>query len=203
VQQRLVQDLMRIRHGHVVPETATLRQVAERLIISDCDMMAVIDTDGRFSGVVCESSVVRALMTNLEANATIQSIICRHAESIRLDACLSTVLPLFRSSANTALPVIDQAGIVCGLLMRRDVIGNLLNRQAEAAMSAAAESAASDSVHAKTVATQIRPPFQKSMSTRITHTVETNRSEAKPAQKPHFLSGDAARRVLWEAEDRL
>ena len=144
MQQRLVQDLMRIRHGHVVPETATLRQVAERLIISDCDMMAVIDTDGRFSGVVCESSVVRALMTNPAANATIQSIVCRHAESIRLDACLSTVLPLFRSSANTALPVIDQTGLVCGLLMRRDVIGNLLNRQAEAAMSAATESAASD-----------------------------------------------------------
>ena len=203
MQQRLVQDLMRIRHGHVVPETATLRQVAERLIISDCDMMAVTDADGRFSGVVCESSVVRALMANPTTNATIQCIVCRHAESIRLDACLSTVLPLFRSSANTAIPVIDQAGLVCGLLMRRDVIGNLLNRQAEAAMSAIMESAVSDSVHAKPIALQIRPPFQKTLSTRITHTAETNRPEAKPSQKPHFLSGDAARRVLWEAEDRL
>jgi predicted transcriptional regulator len=199
VQQRLVQDLMRIRHGHVVPETATLRQVAERLIISDCDMMAVTDSDGRFSGVVCESSVVRALMANPASNATIQSIVCHHAESIRLDACLSTVLPLFRSSANTAIPVVDQQSAVCGLLMRRDVIGSLLNRQADAAMSAPA---ASDALAAQPIASQLRPP-QRMLPTRITHTAETKRSEAKPAQKPHFLSGDAARRVLWEAEDRL
>lgn len=203
MQQRLVQDLMRIRHGHVVPETATLRQVAERLIISDCDLVAVTDTDGRFSGVVCESSVVRALIANPAANATIKTIVCRHAESIRLDACLSTVLPMFRSSANTALPVIDQAGIVCGLLMRRDVIGNLLNQQADAEISAAAEVTASDGVEAKSIASLIRSPFQKPMSTRSTHAGETTRSESKPSQKPHFLSGDAARRVLWEAEDRL
>lgn len=200
MQQRLVQDLMRIRHGHVVPETATLRQVAERLIISDCDMMAVTDSDGRFSGIVCESSVVRALMANPAANATIQSIVCRHSESVRLDACLSTVLPLFRSSANTAVPVVDQQGTVCGLLMRRDVIGNLLNRQANAADVKATTTEAVDS---KPVASQIRPPFQKPLTTRITHSAETTRPEAKPSQKPHFLSGDAARRVLWEAEDRL
>lgn len=203
MQQRLIQDLMRIRHGHVVPETSTLRQVAERLIISDCDMMAVTDSDGRFSGIVCESSVVRALMANPAANATIQSIVCHHAESVRLDACLSTVLPLFRSSANTAVPVVDQQGTVCGLLMRRDVIGNLLNRQADAATAAEAKAPASESVDSKRIASQIRPPFQKPMSTRITHSAETARPEAKPSQKPHFLSGDAARRVLWEAEDRL
>jgi predicted transcriptional regulator len=203
VQQRLVQDLMRIRHGHVVPETATLRQVAERLIISDCDMMAVTAIDGQFCGVVCESSVVRALMSNPAANATIQSIVCRHAESVRFDACLSTVLPLFRSSANTAIPVVDPQGAVCGLLMRRDVIGNLLNRQSDANMSTSAATTSPTPVDAKPIASQIRPPFQKSFTNRITHSAETIRPEAKPSQKPHFLSGDAARRVLWEAEDRL
>lgn len=201
MQQRLVQDLMRIRHGHVIPETATLRQVAERLIISDCDMMAVTDKEGQFSGVVSESSVVRALMSNPAASVTIQAIICHHAESVRLDACLSTVLPLFRSSANTAIPVIDQAGTVCGLLMRRDVIGNLLNRQTESAASTSDK--ASEAVELKPVASQIRPPLQKPLSTRMAHSAENNGSESKPSQKPHFLSGAAARRVLWEAEDRL
>lgn len=203
MQQRLVQDLMRIRHGHVVPETATLRQVAERLIISDCDMMAVTDSAGRFSGIVCESSVVRALMANPAEHATIQCIVCHHAESVRLDACLSTVLPLFRSSANTAIPVVDPKGAVCGLLMRRDVIGNLLNRQIDSATATGEQTAVSTPVDPKPVASQIRAPFQKSMTTRIAHSAEANRPEAKPSQKPHFLSGDAARRVLWEAEDRL
>ena len=137
---------MRIRHGHVVPETATLREVAERLIISDCDIMAVTDAAGKLSGIVCEASVVRALMANPAETATIQSIVARHSESVRLDAALGSVLPLFRSAANTAIPVIDDVGRVCGLLMRRDVIGNLLQRRVDVAESASTESNAATSI---------------------------------------------------------
>ncbi len=99
MQQRSVRDLMRIRHGLVVPETSTLREVAERLIISDCDLMAVVDERGRLTGVVCESSIVRALLANPSQDVTIQSIIVRHAESVRLDANIANVQPLFRSCA--------------------------------------------------------------------------------------------------------
>ncbi|MFN9721189.1 MAG: HPP family protein [Planctomycetota bacterium] len=205
MQQRLVRDLMRIRHGHVVPETASLREVAERLIISDCDIMAVTDASGKLSGSVCETSVVRALMSNPAETATIQSIVARHSESVRLDASVGSVLPLFRSAANTAIPVIDDAGRVCGLLMRRDVIGNLLQRRFDSAESTASESAPtalSSSVDEfiSSVVEESRLPagFQRSFPGG-----RANGENKSDLSKPHFLRADDARRVLWSAEDRL
>lgn len=199
MQQRQVRDLMRIRHGHVVPESATLREIAERLIVSDCDVMAITDFHGRLTGIVCESSVVRALMSNPADSATVQSIISRHAESVRLDACLNSVLPLFRSSANTAIPVIDEAGRVCGLLMRRDVIGCLLHRRVDAAEDVTMSVAKPEVAHN-------RPMFAKpaqASSTEPSASAESQKSESTIGQKPTFLRGAEARRVLWAAEDRL
>ncbi len=192
MQQRQVRDLMRIRHGHVMPESATLREVAERLIVSDCDVIAVTDDQRKLIGVVCEASVVRALMANPAESATIQSIVSRHAESVRLDATLSSVLPMFRSSANTAIPVIDESGCVCGLLMRRDVIGSLLHRRVDAPDSLAAPVAAAE-----------RPFFRKPTSPTAGRPPEQSDSQPAPKSRPHFLRADEARRLLWAAEDRL
>lgn len=204
MQQRLVRDLMRIRHGHVVPETASLREVAERLIISDCDIMAVTDSSGKLSGIVCEASVVRALMSNPAETATIQSIVARHSESVRLDAVLGSVLPLFRSAANTAIPVIDDVGRVCGLLMRRDVIGNLLQRRLDVAESAATETNTAPSISVenpmRSASADIKPPA--GIHRKLTEAGPN--SEMKTGlSKPHFLRADEARRLLWSAEDRL
>ena len=197
---------MRIRHGLVVTETSTLREVAERLIISDCDLMAVTDVSGKLAGVVCESSIVRALLSNPASDVTIQSIVIRHAESVRLDANLACVQPLFRSCANTALPVVDANGFVCGLLMRSDVIRSLLNRDADAVDSTASK-AESESTQqsipatapvAVSTAAAFTPPKKRTVD------IADAGSEIDNAQsRPHFLRADAARRILWAAEDRL
>ncbi len=206
MQQRSVRDLMRIRHGLVVTETSTLREVAERLIISDCDLMAVTDASGKLAGVVCESSIVRALLSNPASDVTIQSIVIRHAESVRLDANLACVQPLFRSCANTAIPVVDANGFVCGLLMRSDVIRSLLNRDVDAKESPTTE-LNSETLQEKipaaapvafNSAAAFTPPKKRTV-----HTADAE-SEADNAQsRPHFLRADAARRILWAAEDRL
>ena len=195
--QRPVRDLMRIRHGHVVLESATLREVAERLIISDCDVMAVTDGQAQLVGVVCESSVVRALLTNPPEKATIQSIIIRHAESVRRDAPLSSVLPLFRTSAHTAIPVVDSTGCVCGLLMRRDVIGNLLNRRIDAAVPVVPEVPAETALSVMNAVDFPVPRSSTAQSFSSANTLNSGRSG------PHFLRADAARQLLWFAEDRL
>jgi len=198
VQQRLVRDLMRIRHGHVVPESASLREVAERLMISDCDVIAVTDSQGKLSGAVCESSVVRALIANPPENSTIQSIVSRHVESVRVDVDLTTVIPLFRSSANTAIPVIDATGCVCGLLLRRDVIRSLLNRRLDQPELNPAAGEAS-TAQPPSFSSMIRTP-----RTSVVHAAETHQAESlTPHQKPHFLRAEDARRILWAAEDRL
>ena len=202
MQQRSVRDLMRIRHGLVVTETSNLREAAERLIISDCDLVVVTDERGKLAGVVCESSIVRALLVKPAQDATIQSIISRHTECVRLDANLETVQPLFRSCANTAIPVVDANGLVCGLLMRSDVIRSLLNRQTESAdtTTTASTSASNPGVPAATLfsATEFKPPKKR--------TIHSGDAESEPdgnQPRPHFLRADEARRVLWASEDRL
>ena len=195
---------MRIRHGLVVTETSTLREVAERLIISDCDLIAVTDESGKLAGVVCESSIVRALISNPASDVTtIQSIVIRHAESVRLDADLTTVQPLFRSCANTAIPVVDANGLVCGLLMRSDVIRSLLNRNTESTETKANTDATAEVVPATTPAlinpaTAFTPPKKRTIHSGD-GVSETNGNQSRP----HFLRADAARRILWAAEDRL
>ena len=203
MQQRSVRDLMRIRHGLVVTETSTLREVAERLIISECDLIAVTDEIGKLAGVVCESSIVRALLANPAQNVTIQSIVIRHAESVRLDANLAAVQPLFRSCANTAIPVVDADGFVCGLLMRSDVIRSLLNRQTEIAKTASAsESTSTSSPAAPTAITNSAAAFTPPKK-RTIHTGDAVSESESSQPRPHFLRADDAHRVLWGAEDRL
>ena len=203
VQQHFVRDLMRIRHGLVVTATATLREVAERLIISDSDLMAVTDECGKLAGVVCESSIVRALLVNPATHVTIQSIVVPHAESVRLNANLATVQPLFRSCANTAIPVVDENGFVCGLLMRSDVIRSLLNRNTESAETATSTASTARLIPATPVAftgsvTAFTPPMKRTI-----HAGESVYEAESNQPRPHFLRADEARRVLWTAEDRL
>jgi len=203
VQQCSVRDLMRIRHGLVATETTTVREVAERLIISDCDLMAVTDAGGKLIGVVCESSIVRILLTNPAQDMTIQSLVIRHVESVRLDATVASAEPLFRSCANTAIPVVNESGIVCGLLMRGDVIRALLNRNAQGSdakhvsekPSLAGPVVAAETKNSNTAFT---PPKK-----RMIHAGDDESSTPGNQPRPHFLRADEARRVLWAAEDRL
>lgn len=203
MQQSSVRDLMRIRHGLVAIETTTVREVAERLIISDCDLMAVTDAGGRLIGVVCESSIVRVLLTNPAADMTIQSLIIRHVESVRLDSSIAAAQPLFRSCANTAIPVVNPEGVVCGLLMRGDVIRALLNRNAQSSDSqhvSEKSSIAGPVVAAETnnSNTAFTPPKK-----RMIHAGDEESSTPDSQSRPHFLRANEARRVLWASEDRL
>ena len=194
--QSSVRDLMRVRHGLVVTETTSLRDVAERLIISDCDLVAVTDERGKLAGVLTESNVVRALLANPAPDMTIQSIVIRHTDSIRLDANFAAVQPMFRSCAHTAIPVINAEGLVCGLLMRSDVIRSLLNRGT--VDSETASSANSASVSKPDSALSLTPPKRISL-----HAGEAASGADSNQPRPHFLRADEARQVLWAAEDRL
>lgn len=206
MQQCSVRDLMRIRHGLVTIETATIREVAERLIISDCDLMAVADNDGKLIGVVCESSIVRVLLTKPVPDMTIQSLVIRHVESVRLDATVASVEPLFRSCANTAIPVVNTDGVVCGLLMRSDVIRRLLNRHFENSETAPASEQTSE---VQPVATANAPNSSNAYTPpkkRMIHRADVVDAESfgpVGQTRPHFMKSDEARRVLWASEDRL
>jgi hypothetical protein len=210
---------MQVRHAHVIQEDARLHDVALQFLVSDCDLMVVTDGCGRLKGVISESCVVRLLLSNPPESATVASIVTHHAEAVRMNAELTAVLPLFRSSANTAVAVVDDAGVVRGILLRRDVIAALLQRRIDGASGTERGDSSCQSFSGSGRATVVKSPTNSLLSASpvTRERAPELESRSRPAEAvdqpqtfaaqsssgPHFLRGDAARRVLWAAEDRL
>ncbi|MEY3172897.1 MAG: hypothetical protein RLZZ436_810 [Planctomycetota bacterium] len=194
----IVADLMRVRHASVLPESASLREAAERLIVSDCDVLVTTDATGRLTGVVSESCVVRALLSGACETTEIRSIVSHHTPSVTRGAAITTVLPLFRSASVTIIPVVGESGEVCGLLRRRDVIAALMRNAGPAV-----ENTANRDVRRSVSAESRTEPADSATSVEELTAREVPRWSAPGLAGPHFLRGTAAKRVLWPAEDRL
>ncbi|MFM7039451.1 MAG: HPP family protein [Planctomycetaceae bacterium] len=191
----IVSDLMRVRQANVLPESTSLREAAERLIVSDCDVLVTTDEAGRFTGIISESCVVRALLSGSPDLTEIRTIVSRHAPSTTPQAGLATVLPLFRTAAVTVIPVVRESGEICGLLLRRDVIASLMRTRIvpiELTERIDCQRAAEPA--------DVRD-FDVSEEGRSAPVVP--RWSATSLSGPHFLRGAAAKHVLWPAEDRL
>lgn len=159
MQQIPVSQLMRARSGDVIPESVTVREAAE--ILLSCDHAEIVTTDdgGNLTGIVHESAVIRTLMAGLGASP-ISTILVRHVDSVCQDAELGSVLPLFRSSCNAVVPVIDAATrTVSGLLYRQDIV-RLLLEDADTAVESRQSSAAQSRVPQSPVGVD-RPHFMK------------------------------------------
>lgn len=199
-----VNDVMRIRHSLVVLESATIREVAERLIVSDCDLVFTTDSTGRLSGVLSESSIVRALISPSAATLSISSIVTRHVESLSPSAPLSAAVPLFRISASAAIPVVDGRGCVVGLLMRRDVMMRLLHFRVDPPVPATESPQPVLAENIPAAANAAAPKRSQSFyQEKLGTGPQKNGSGYHTPGKPHFFRGEDARRILWASEDRL
>lgn len=207
----IVADLMRVRHANVLPESASLREAAERLIVSDCDVLVTTDIRGRLTGVISESCVVRALLSGTAEAAEIRGIISHHAPSTTPNVAISSVLPLFRTASVTVIPVVSDSGEVCGLLRRRDVIAALMrsrdNSDETQDHSGNRELAGNREHSGKQEPAESAGTFGTELSDVAEEAIpavpSVPRWSATGLAGPHFLRGAAAKRVLWPAEDRL
>ncbi len=189
MKRNIVSELLADEQTCVVSQTTTVRHAAEQLMLSGCELLAVTDDTGRLSGVVTESSVVRSLLNPAPDTGDLRGIVSRHIESIRADAPLDHVLHLFRSSCYSAVPVIDAHERVCGLLRRRDVMQYLLNGRIDGSHAATQPS------HRLTSAD--RPTNSPASAEQRSPEVDA----CDPVSRPHFLRGEAARRLLQRDED--
>lgn len=191
----IVSDLMRVRQANVLPESASLREAAERLIVSDCDVLVTTDETGRFTGIISESCIVRALLSGSPDVTEIRNIVSHHAPSTTPLAALATVLPLFRTASVTVIPVVHESGEICGLLLRRDVIASLMRSRSipiELAERIDCRCAAEPADVADCAVSE------QGRSAGV-----IPRWSASGLAGPHFLRAAAAKHVLWPAEDRL
>lgn len=215
MQPRQVSDLVRQDHKTIITAETTLREAASRLIQSESDLLAVTDDSGELVGMVNESAVVRALLGSPPAGATVESIITRHVESVRNTAKLSSVMFLFRSSCHTAIPVLDGRNRVCGLLLRRDVMADMLVEETPAPSRAVMEQPAASKEPSEPQTPESRDTSacsdsDSSAESGSNHSSNIVRIENHPEatndgrqQRPHFLTGRDARKRLTSRGDQF
>lgn len=141
MQQLPVSALMRVCPDAIIAEQTSLRTAAEILITQGFPALIACDEHGRLAGVVPETAVIRELMSLSSRDETVAGIVARHAESVRPDAALTSVLHLFRSSCHCVLPVIGPDSEVVGLLHRQDVVRYLLSESDETGLPANTDAA--------------------------------------------------------------
>lgn len=127
MQQIAVSELMRICPAAVISEAVLLREAAELLVVHNLSLLVVQDSDGHIMGVIPEAAVIRQLMQTSNQDELVRHTISTNIDSVRSEACLTTVLHLFRSSCNAIVPVVDVNDVVVGMLYRSDVVGYLLS----------------------------------------------------------------------------
>ena len=127
MQQTPVSDLMRDCSAAVIPANARLRDAAQILIQQDLAVLIATDTDGKIHGLVAEAAVIRHLMSHPGHDVTVEPILSRHVESVRVDTDVNKVLHLFRSACHTVIPVVDADDVVVGMLHRGDIVRALLS----------------------------------------------------------------------------
>lgn len=126
MQQQPVSDLMRDGSLTLIDESLTVREAAARLLRQMTSVLTVVRSDGTLAGQLTEASIVRSLLSGGDSDQTIAGCVTRHVESIRASADLLAVAPLFRSTGHEQIPVVNEAGVVLGLLHRHDVLEQLL-----------------------------------------------------------------------------
>ncbi|MFN9973838.1 MAG: HPP family protein, partial [Phycisphaerae bacterium] len=134
---RQVWELTRYQSGMVVRGDMTIRNAAAQFIVSECDIMVVTDDHGLLLGVITESCIVRALLSGPPEDAAIAGWTHRNVDSVRENSDIQSVLPLFRLSSHSAVPVVNQDQKVCGLLRRQDVLAEMLKASPSRRTSAA------------------------------------------------------------------
>ncbi|MCA9060760.1 MAG: CBS domain-containing protein, partial [Planctomycetaceae bacterium] len=157
---------------------------------------------GRLQGVVPESAVIRGLMIGQQAPPTIQHLICCHVESVRLEAPLSAVLPLFRAACNSVIPAVDANGCVQGILTRRDVMQVMLEEAAQQTASPIENAALTGNPNSTSASADspIRIDDAARMFSPRMPGADNTAGRASDArndeQRPHFLRGEDALRKL-------
>lgn len=125
--QICVSNLMRSCPAVIVPDSILLRDAAERIVVDNLRLLIAVDDENKLAGIISESAVIRQLMQSSNRNEDVKQILSRHTESLRSDATLDSVLPVFRSSCNVVVPVVDAEHKVVGVMHRSDIVRHLLS----------------------------------------------------------------------------
>jgi len=119
-----VADLMHTADGvPVVPEGATLREVAHEMTRQRLGMTTVVDGEGRLVGVITDGDIRRILLLDSDVTGTTAGQVAnRHPKLIAADDLAAKALEVMEVFAITSLVVIDDGGRPTGIIHMHDIL---------------------------------------------------------------------------------
>jgi CBS domain-containing protein len=101
----------------------TLNEVANLMVENDCGEIPVVDASNRLIGVVTDRDIVCRVVAKGKnpAAVTAEECMSQPVVSVRADTSLEDVLATMEENQIRRVPVIDEAGICCGIISQADV----------------------------------------------------------------------------------
>lgn len=120
---------MMVTNFRTIPIHATLAQAAELLLAGEQREFPVVDNLGRTEGILTRDNLIRGL-SQLGPGATVAQAMTASAPTVPPNLSFQEALDRLRASGLPALPVVDAAGALVGLLTMDNITDLLLVRRA-------------------------------------------------------------------------
>jgi Zn-dependent protease len=127
----IIVDQMMVTRFVTIPVHATLRQAVDLLLESEQREFPVVDNLGKVEGILTRDHLIRGL-TAAGPDSPVSQAMAGPVPSLPLGLDFETALGRLRGSGLPALPVVDAAGRLVGLLTLDNVTDLILVRQAVA-----------------------------------------------------------------------
>lgn len=125
--ERLSQKAADCMHTRGIPALPAAALIGEALAVLDGGGFgAAVFTDetGRLAGILTDGDVRRSLCRGeLDPDAPVSRVMTRNPAHARPDQSVGELLDLMEAKAITALPVVDEAGTLLGLVHMHDLLG--------------------------------------------------------------------------------
>jgi len=129
--QGLNVDQMMVTHYRTIPVHATLSDAVELLLSSEQREFPVVDNTGRVEGLLTRDNLIKGI-SQRGPSSTVGEAMTPEVRAVSPRLGFQEALELLRSSGLPALPVVDEAGRLVGLLTLDNITDLLLVRRARA-----------------------------------------------------------------------
>jgi arabinose-5-phosphate isomerase len=120
----LIQDVMHRKNLPVVRSGISLAQTLTVLNSGGLGTVAVVDAQGRLTGILTDGDVRRMVcQERLDPAVTVDSVMTKSPRSVYPDQTAALALDVMESAAITVLPVVDADDLLQGMVHLHDLLG--------------------------------------------------------------------------------
>ncbi len=106
-----------------VPLSGSVREALLSLERSGCEIVLIVDSDGRLHGISTDGDVRRAILRGVPVSAPVTECLRTKFSSVPPEATRNDVLDLMQARLISGVPVVDAEGRLGGLHLLHEVLG--------------------------------------------------------------------------------